>query len=225
MSKFIASIVCALSLIFLVSVMIPQFANGQEDITKISVKQKEALNDSNQHRIWTGNFTGDGRTDVLLHDVENGKWLLGSPAANNKLQWSLVSNTLGFGNILSNDHRIWTGDFTGDGHTDVLFHYAGDGHWWLGSLDDNNKLLWTLISNTSGFGNILSNQHRIWTSEDFTGDGRKDVLLHDAENGKWLLGSPAANNKLQWSLVSLDADNQLQLSQISNTTRFGNVKE
>ncbi|HKG31276.1 MAG TPA: hypothetical protein VKA91_08395, partial [Nitrososphaeraceae archaeon] len=128
--------------------------------------------------------------------------------------------TSGFGNILSNEHRIWTGDFTGDGRTDVLFHYVGDGHWWLGLLAaSNNQLQWSLISTTSGFGNILSNEHRIWTTDDFTGDGSTDVLLHNTENGKWWLGSLAAsNNQLQWSIISLDANNQLHVSPISNTS-------
>jgi hypothetical protein len=170
MSKITHSIVCTLCLIFLVSVIIPQFANGQEDVPKIKEKQKEALDHSNQHRKWTGDFTGDGRTDVLLYNAENGKW-------------------------------------------------------WLGSLGANNQLQLSLISNTSGFGNILSNEHRIWTTEDFTGDGRTDVLLNDAENGKWWLGSLGANNQLQWSLISLGANNQLQLSLISNTSGLGNVKE
>jgi hypothetical protein len=218
MSKITASIVCTLCLIFLVSVIIPQFANAQEDVTKIKEKQKEGLDLSNQHHKWTGDFTGDGHTDVLLYNAENGKWWLGSLDANNQLQLSLISNTSGFGNILSKEHRIWTGDFTGNGSTDVLFHYTGDGHWWLGSLAANNQLEWSLISNTSGFGNILSKEHRIWTTEDFTGDGHTDVLLNDAENGKWWLGSLAANNKLQWSLISLDANNQLHLSLISNTS-------
>jgi|GEM_PF-2765862 len=222
MSKILtASIVGALSLIFLVSVIIPQFANGQEDVHKTNEKQKAALDQSNQHGIWTGNFTGDGSTDILLYNNENGKWWLQSQAAaNNERQWSLISNTSGFGNILSNEHRIWTGDFTGDGRTDVLFHYVGDGHWWLGLLAaSNNQLQWSLISTTSGFGNILSNEHRIWTTDDFTGDGRTDVLLHNTENGKWWLGSLAAsNNQLQWSIISLDANNQLHVSPISNTS-------
>ena len=166
MSKILtASIVGALSLIFLVSVIIPQFANGQEDVHKTNEKQKAALDQSNQHGIWTGNFTGDGSTDILLYNNENGKWWLQSQAA------------------------------------------------------ANNERQWSLISNTSGFGNILSNEHRIWTTDDFTGDGRTDVLLHNTENGKWWLGSLAAsNNQLQWSIISLDANNQLHVSPISNTS-------
>jgi hypothetical protein len=219
MSKIItASLVGTLSLIFLVSVIVPQFANGQEDETNET--QTEALDQSNQHRKWTGDFTGDGHTDVLLYNTENGKWWLGSLAANNQLQWSLISNTTGFGNILSKDHRIWTEDFTGDGRTDVLFHYVRDGHWWLGTLAAaNNQLQWSLISDTTGFGNILSNEHRIWTTEDFTGDGGSDILLHNTVNGHWWLGSlAAANNQLQWNLISIDANNQLQKSLISNTS-------
>ena len=47
------------------------------------------------------------------------------------LQWSLVSQTAGFGSLLDGQHPIWIADFTGVGHAQVMFYYAGDGNWWL----------------------------------------------------------------------------------------------
>lgn len=66
------------------------------------------------------------------------------------MNWSLVGNTLGFGHGINDGRPFWTGDFTGDGSTDVLFYYPGDDNWWLGTLT-NGQLSWTLVGNTAGF--------------------------------------------------------------------------
>jgi hypothetical protein len=49
-----------------------------------------------------------------------------------------------FGN-LADGRPIWVGDFTGDGRTDVLFYFPGDGNWILGSYD-GNRLQWGLAN-------------------------------------------------------------------------------
>ena len=56
----------------------------------------------------------------------------------------LAGNTSGFGNLLEG-HMFWTGDFTGEGRTDVLFYYPGDGNWFLGR-SDGNQLTWNHAS-------------------------------------------------------------------------------
>ncbi|SEG73002.1 Matrixin [Nonomuraea solani] len=40
----------------------------------------------------------------------------------------------GLGN-LRDGRPLWTGDFSGQGKTEVLFYYPGDGNWWLGTLN------------------------------------------------------------------------------------------
>ena len=42
--------------------------------------------------------------------------------------WSL-SQSAGIGNLLDGQHPIWIADFTGAGHAQVMFYYAGDGNW------------------------------------------------------------------------------------------------
>jgi hypothetical protein len=44
----------------------------------------------------------------------------------------LVSESAGFSDLLDGRHLIWLGNFTGAGRTQVMFYYAGDGHWFLG---------------------------------------------------------------------------------------------
>jgi hypothetical protein len=63
------------------------------------------------------------------------------------MQWSLVSQTAGFGNLLDGRHPIRLGDFAGVGRTQVMFHYNGDGNWWLGDVT-NRQMHWSLIGNT-----------------------------------------------------------------------------
>ena len=64
-----------------------------------------------------------------------------------KLNWSLAGNTTGFGQVWDG-RPFWTGDFTGDGKTDILFYFPGDGNWWLGRFDPNGGLSWNHAGNT-----------------------------------------------------------------------------
>ena len=46
----------------------------------------------------------------------------------------------------------WIGDFTGVGHSQVLFYSPGDGHWWLATYNTGKgQFDWTLRSVTRGF--------------------------------------------------------------------------
>ena len=68
------------------------------------------------------------------------------------LNWSLVSNTIGFGHAISDGRPFWTGDLTGDAASDVFFYYPGDDNWWLGSYQPQvQQLNWSFAGNTSGF--------------------------------------------------------------------------
>ena len=49
----------------------------------------------------------------------------------------------GFANLLDGEHPIWIADFTGSGHAQVLFYYAGDGNWWLADMV-GGQLQWSL---------------------------------------------------------------------------------
>jgi len=61
----------------------------------------------------------------------------------------IVNGLQGFGNLLDGQHPIWLGDFTGAGHTQLMFYYAGDGNWWLGDMA-GGQIQWTLRGNTYG---------------------------------------------------------------------------
>ena len=92
--------------------------------------------------FWTGDFTGDGRTDIMFYSPGDRNWWLGR-SDGGQLQWSIAANTNGFGQVWDG-RPFWTGDFTGDGRTDILFYYPGDKNWWLGR-SDGGQLNWTRV--------------------------------------------------------------------------------
>jgi hypothetical protein len=48
-----------------------------------------------------------------------------------QLNWTMVSKTVAFGNLLDGKHPVWVGDFTGVHRRQILLQYVGDGNWWL----------------------------------------------------------------------------------------------
>lgn len=156
--------------------------------------------------IWTGDFAGTGKTDVLFYFPGDKNWWIGQFNNNDDLVWSLAGNTAGFGQIWDG-RPVWTGDFTGDGKRDILFYYPGDRNWWLGRFD-GTRLVWNLAANTVGFGQIADGRP-IWAA-DFAGTGKTDILFYYPGDKNWWLGQFGTNNQIAWSLAG-------------NTAGFGQV--
>ncbi len=157
--------------------------------------------------FWTGDFNGDGKSEILFYTPGDRNWWLGT-FNGNTIVWSLAGNTSGFGN-LADRRPIWAGDFAGTGRTDILFYSPGDRNWWLGQFGLNGQLSWTLAGNTAGFGQVFDGRP-IWVG-DFTGDGKVDVLFYFPGDHNWWLGS-FQGTQLNWRLAG-------------NTAGFGNVAD
>jgi Thermolysin metallopeptidase, alpha-helical domain/Thermolysin metallopeptidase, catalytic domain len=154
-----------------------------------------------QHPVWIADFSGVGHAQIMFYYAGDGNWWL-ADMINGQLQWSLVSQSAGFGNLLDGQHPVWIGDFTGVGHAQIMFYYAGDGNWWLADMV-NGQLQWSLVSQTAGFGNLIDGQHPIWIA-DFTGVGHAQIMFYYAGDGNWWLAD-MIGGQLQWSLVSQSA--------------------
>ena len=148
------------------------------------------------HPLWTGNFTGTNRTDLLFNYTGDGNWWLGR-FVGGSLTWNLAATT-GFGNLLDGSHPTWIGRFGTSARTQILFYYNGDGNWWLGDMS-GTTLRWTRVSNTLGFGNLLDGRHPLWQS-DFGGEGRDSLLFHYANDGNWW-HARLNGTTMQWSLA------------------------
>ncbi len=139
-----------------------------------------------KHAFYTGDFNGDGKLDVLVYGSADGSWRLGASDGTN-LTFTTISTNAGFGDLLDGAHRTFVGDFNGDGKSDVLFYYKGDGALWLGT-SSGTALGWTKAGDASGFGNLLDGSHALWTG-DFNGDGKSDLVFYYNGDGSIWLGA------------------------------------
>jgi hypothetical protein len=96
--------------------------------------------------FWTGDFTGNGKTDLLMYYPGNATWWLGT-ITGQSMTWNPVGNTAGFGQV-ADGRPFWTGDFTGNGKTDLLMYYPGNGTWTSGSLT-SQSMQWNESAGTS----------------------------------------------------------------------------
>ena len=178
-----------------------------------------------QHPIWIGSFSGSGRSEVLFYFEGDGNWWLGQIGPTGPMQWKLVGNTKGqpagnpvnFGNLLDGAHPFWSGTFSGSGRTELVFHYRGDSHWFLGSLDANGKLQWRYLGDTKGFGDLLDGKHPFWTGS-FTTPGKTDLLFYYEGDGNWWRGQIGATGPLAWMQVG-----NTKGQPAGNPVNFGNV--
>ncbi|MDT0615180.1 trypsin-like serine protease, partial [Streptomyces lancefieldiae] len=172
----------------------------------------------NAVRTPASDYDGDGRSDVgVLYD--NG---LQSDGSGRTALWTFASTGAGFGAPLrtwdSAEFGSWnwsrskvvSGDFNGDGRSDVGVLYDN------GRQSDgvNRTALWTFTSTGSGLGKPVKVWDNVtdggpswdWSrskvvSGDFDGDGRGDVgVLYD--NGQ---ASDGANRTALWTLSSTGA--------------------
>ncbi len=146
--------------------------------------------------FWTGDFNGDGKSEILFYYRGDHNWWLGT-FAGGVIGWSLVGNTAGFGN-LADGRPIWAADFAGTGKTDILFYFPGDKNWWLGQFGTTGQISWNLAGNTTGFGQVWDGRP-FWVA-DFNGGGKADVLFYFPGDGNWWLGS-FGGTQLGWNFA------------------------
>ncbi|WP_189052645.1 FG-GAP-like repeat-containing protein, partial [Aliidongia dinghuensis] len=125
--------------------------------------------------VLTGDFNGDGRTDVILLGptsyclmTSNGDGTFTRSQANYPAGWN-------FGGNPSNNWSVQTGDFNGDGKTDVIF--LGNTNYLL--MTSNGDGTFTPFSASYGgwgFGSPPANNFTVLTG-DFNGDGLTDILF------------------------------------------------
>jgi glucose/arabinose dehydrogenase/phenylpyruvate tautomerase PptA (4-oxalocrotonate tautomerase family) len=131
--------------------------------------------------VLVGDFTGDGKADVAIHDKQTGDWFVGVSTGTG---FRIEHWAGGFGNRGDAVERVLTGDFTGDGKADVAIHDTQTGDWFVGVSTGTGFRIehWG-----TGFGNRGEQVEEVLVG-DFTGDGKADVVIHDTQTGDWFVG-------------------------------------
>ena len=133
------------------------------------------------HVVATGDFNGDGNTDILLRNDAGWvtDWL-----ANANHNGGFTNNGANCSFFLPSDwHIVGTGDFNGDGSTDILLR--NDAGWvtdWLANANGG------FTNNGANCSFFLSSDWHIASIGDFNGDGIDDILLRNdsGQTTEWL---------------------------------------
>ena len=132
--------------------------------------------------LHVGDFNGDGRGDLLCHDMNSGyKWLDYADASGqfHGTDWHRDAYWCSHAG-----GELHIGDFNGDGRDDFLCHDANTGYKWVDYADGRGR-----------FTGTDWHRNAYWCSHnggalyvgDFNGDGREDLLCHDKNTGyKWV---------------------------------------
>jgi hypothetical protein len=146
-------------------------------------------------RLWSGRFAQSNQAQMLFNYSGDGNWWLGT-LRDGDMTWNSVGNTAGFGD-LADGRPFWIGQFSGSGRDEVLFHYPGDGHWFLGTYAAG-QLIWNLAGDTKDFGNVADGRP-FWTGR-FSKPGQNDVMFYYPGDSTWWLGS-FTGNTMSWSVA------------------------
>jgi hypothetical protein len=149
-------------------------------------------------RLFVGDFNGDGRDDMLCHDVADGRKWIDYAAADGTFggtDWSRAANFCNHDTA-----ELHVGDFNGDGRADILCHDTDNGDKWIDYADASGRFLGADWSAQLGWCN--HNAARLFVG-DANGDTRDDLVCHDVRTGaKWLLYADTAGafGASEWSV-------------------------
>jgi hypothetical protein len=134
----------------------------------------------------TGDFNGDGYTDILCYNPngDTGVWLMTGTATQVQM-----SSWTDFGLVPTGWTIVGTGDFNGDGYTDILWRNAnGDTGIWLMTGNGTEVLL----SSTNDLG-LVATSWNVAVTGDFNGDGRSDILWSNVsgDTAIWFMNGAA----------------------------------
>jgi WD40 repeat protein len=123
--------------------------------------------------VGTGDFNGDGKTDILWRDNNSGNVAIWEMNGTQLATATLV----GSGPVPLNCQIVGTGDFNGDGKTDILWRDNGGN---VAIWEMNGTQLATAA--LAGPGPVPLNWQIVGTG-DFNGDGKTDILWRDSNSG------------------------------------------
>lgn len=134
-------------------------------------------------RLSVGDLNGDGRTDMLCHDVATGAVWTSHASTTGSFAGTTWSGALSF--CTGASKTVYLGDFDGNGRSDMLCHDQASGTKAIRLATSTGTFPTT--TNWSFGGNWCGHASGQLFVGDFDANGRSDLLCHDSANGsKWV---------------------------------------
>ena len=121
-----------------------------------------------------GDFTGDGRQELLRFDPATGEWLgtRWTASGSTTRRWGRFATRSGW------EHLV--GDFSGDGRDEVASYHQGAGTWFVSRLSGSS-------SSTQRAGSFATRTGWEHLAGDVTGNGVEDIAsYHQRAGSTWL---------------------------------------
>lgn len=178
--------------------VVSRFRLGQSSLTFDVASIGRTITDTNWKLQTTGDLNGDGQDDVLLRNFlagQNLAWYM-QPGGNAIASEAIIGRDVADPNWSLSG----TGDFDGDGQTDIV----------LRNETADQIVAWYMNSNGTikaesligrGFGD---NNWKIEATADFNGDGQTDIVLRNAGSGQNLLWTMNGATILSEALIGRD---------------------
>jgi hypothetical protein len=124
--------------------------------------------------VQTGDFTGDGKQDLIARDLQTGNWWVGISTGS-----SFVTSLWATWNPAANWVDVKIGDFNGDGKDDIAGRYSAGGQWFVGLSTGSSfkTTLWATWSPSADWVDV--------NVGDFNGNGKSDLTARDLRSGQW----------------------------------------
>ncbi len=160
-----------------------------------SISQQDALtsapwgwiSDPSQREWFSGDFNGDGKTDLAYLWDDYGTVEIYTAFSNGDGTFSTASFQPAFGSSVwgwipdANQHQWVTGDFNGDGKTDLVYLWNYNGYVEAYSAFSNGDGSFNINGSAPSFGPygwgwISDASAHQWLAGDFNGDGQTDLM-------------------------------------------------
>lgn len=138
---------------------------------------------STSSELHVGDFNGDGRDDMLCHDIDSGERWIDDANGSGQFTGTNWNEEMGWCADGANT-QLFVADFNGDNRDDILCHGTADGQKWIafanssGEFDGTSRewaMQWCRATGSSFY------------AADFDGNGTSDFLCHSTENGlRWI---------------------------------------
>jgi autotransporter-associated beta strand protein len=147
---------------------------------------------SNFVDVQTGDFNGDGLTDIAGRNLQTGQWYVAISTGS-----SFTTSVWGGWNPGVTWAEVHVADFSGDGKSDIAGRILGFGQWWVATSTGSSftNTLWTTWN---------ENANLTWVDVkvgDFNGDGKADLTGRWLQGGSWwtALSTGSAFNTSMWA--------------------------